>query len=53
MCEPPRGGGSHYKIYHPAMSEILTVPFKRPIKTVYVRRLVAFVTEVDRRHGKS
>jgi hypothetical protein len=33
-CEPPRGGGSHYKVFHPAMAEILTVPFKRPIKPV-------------------
>jgi hypothetical protein len=51
-CEPPRGGGSHYKIYHATMSEILTVPFKRPIKAVYIRRLVAFATEVGRRNGK-
>ena len=26
-CEPPRGGGSHYKIYHQVMVEILTIPF--------------------------
>ena len=51
-CEPPRGGGSHYKIHHPAMPEILTIPFKRPIKAIYIRRLVAFVSEVERRHGK-
>lgn len=50
-CEPPRGGGSHYKIYHPAMTEILTLPFKRPIKPVYIRRLVAFVTTVGERDG--
>ncbi|WP_244466877.1 type II toxin-antitoxin system HicA family toxin [Devosia geojensis] len=43
-CEPPRGGGSHYKVYHPARPEILTIPFKRPIKPVYIRKLVAFVT---------
>lgn len=52
ICEPPRGGGSHYKIYHPAMTEILTVPFKRPIKAVYIRRLVAYLTEVGKYHGK-
>lgn len=52
FCEPPRGGGSHYKIYYLSMAEILTVPFKRPIKAVYIRRLVAFVTEVESRHGK-
>jgi len=35
-CEPPRGGGSHDKIYHPAVPEIMTVPFKGPIKAVYI-----------------
>ncbi|MDC9822908.1 type II toxin-antitoxin system HicA family toxin [Devosia sp. ZB163] len=28
--DPLRVGGSHYKISDPAMTEILTVPFKRP-----------------------
>jgi hypothetical protein len=45
-CDPPRGGGSHYKISHPTMAEILTVPFKRPIKPVYIRKLVSFVEAV-------
>ncbi|WEK51090.1 MAG: type II toxin-antitoxin system HicA family toxin [Candidatus Kaistia colombiensis] len=40
-CAPPRGGGSHYKIAHPAIAEKLTVPSKRPIKAVYIRHLVA------------
>ncbi len=43
LCEPARGGGSHYKVAHPRMPEKLTVPYKRPIKAVYVRRLVAFI----------
>ena len=42
-CEPARAGGSHYKVSHPVMTEILTVPFKRPIKPVYVRKLVRFI----------
>lgn len=45
-CEAPRGGGSHYKVSHPATHEILTVPFKRPIKPVYIRKLVALVEAV-------
>ena len=52
-CEPPRGGGSHYKIYHQVMVEILTIPFKRPIKAVYIKRLVTFVTEVEQRRGNA
>ena len=50
-CEPPRGGGSHYKIYHQEMADILTVPFKRPIKAVYIRKLIAFVAQVRNNHG--
>jgi len=46
QCLPPRSGGSHYKVFHPAHPEILTVPFKRPIKAVYIRKLVAFIDEV-------
>lgn len=42
ICEPARGGGSHYKIAHPRLAAKLTVPFKRPIKPVYIRQLVAF-----------
>jgi CheY-specific phosphatase CheX len=45
-CTPPRAGGSHYKISHSSQKEILTVPFKRPIKPVYIRKLVEFVDAV-------
>lgn len=45
-CSPARSGGSHYKVTHPSMPEILTVPFKRPIKPVYIRKLVVFVDAV-------
>ena len=46
LCAPPRGGGSHYKIAYPGIAEKLTIPFKRPIKTVYIRHLVALVDRV-------
>ena len=49
LCEPPRGGGSHFKIGHAAIQHKLTIPFKRPIKPVYIRLLVAFVDELIRR----
>ncbi len=45
-CTPPRGGSSHYKVSHPYMREILTVPSKRPIKAVYIRKLVQFIDAV-------
>jgi len=46
LCEASRGGSSHYKVAHPRMAEKLTVPFKRPIKPVYIRKLVAFIDMV-------
>ena len=52
-CMPSRSGGSHYKIAHPAIAQILTVPFKRPIKPVYIRKLVAFIDAVGKLNDPS
>jgi hypothetical protein len=41
----PSGGGSHYKVSHPASPTILAVPRARPIKAVYIRQLVALVSK--------
>jgi hypothetical protein len=46
LCSAARGGGSHYKVAHPRMTEKLTIPYKRPIKPVYIRKLVALVDSV-------
>jgi hypothetical protein len=46
LCQPPRGGGSHDKVAHPMMAEKLTIPYRRPIKPVYIRKLIAFVEAV-------
>ena len=48
LCSPPRGGGSHYKVAHARMTEKLTIPYKRPIKPVYIRKLVAFIDAVSK-----
>jgi hypothetical protein len=45
-CTPPSGGGSHYRISHPSQAEIITIPARRPIKPVYIRRFVAFLDRV-------
>jgi hypothetical protein len=42
-CSPPTGGGSHYKVSHPTQRDILTILSRRPVKPVYVRKLVRFV----------
>jgi hypothetical protein len=52
-CTSPSGGGSHYKISHPSQREILTVPFRRPIKPVYIRKLVRFVDAVRDANAKA
>ncbi len=44
-CDPPRKG-SHYKVKHVSMIDILTIPAHRPIKPVYVRELVRFIDRV-------
>lgn len=51
-CRPPRSGGSHYKISHAMVEEILTLPFKRPIKPVYIRKLVAMIDTVRNIMGR-
>lgn len=48
LCSAPRGGGSHYKIAHPRMVEKLTIPYKGPIKPVYIRKLIAFIDELSK-----
>jgi len=48
-CRSPTGGGSHYKVSHPSQREILTVPFRRPIKPVYIRMLTRFIERVGGR----
>jgi hypothetical protein len=45
-CTPPSGGGSHWKVSDPTQRDILTVPNRRPIKPVYIRRLARFVDSV-------
>jgi hypothetical protein len=45
-CTPP-GKGSHYKVKHDAMDQILTIPAHGPIKAVYIRDLVRFLDAVE------
>ena len=35
--------GSHYKVSHSSQVAIVTIPYKRPIKPVYIRNFVRFV----------
>jgi len=48
-CTPPTGGGSHYKVSHPSQRDILSIPSRRPIKPIYVRKLVRFIETIMER----
>ena len=49
-CLPPTGGGSHWKVAVPGSGAILTVPAKRPIKPIYIRKLLEMAKGAD--HGQ-
>ncbi len=49
-CTAPSGGGGHYKVSHDSHREILTIPARRPIKPVYIKKLVRLVEAVE--HAK-
>ena len=51
-CRPAAGGGSHYNLSHPTQTRILTIPARRPIKSVYIDRLVLFVDAVQLSTGE-
>ena len=42
----PGSGGSHVTLHHPS-GEMLTVPARRPIKPVYIRRLVRMIERLE------
>ena len=52
-CMPPSGGGSHYKVSASGTREILTIPAHRPIKPVYIRKLVRFIEAQENKHGST
>lgn len=41
----PPAGGSHWKVEIPGCEAILTIPARRPIKAIYVRKLMELVKE--------
>ena len=43
LCLPPSGGGSHWKVAAPDDDTILTLPAKRPVKPIYIRKLLAMM----------
>ena len=47
VCSPP-SRGSHYKLHHPLINGILTVPARKPIKPIYIRLLLTMIDELEK-----
>ena len=41
-----RSQGSHYHYHHPALLELVSIPYRRPVKPVYVRKALKAMDEV-------
>lgn len=55
-CAPPSGGGSHWKVSSAHLEGILTIPSNRPIKAIYIKKLVSYMAahiEIveEKKHG--
>lgn len=50
-CKVRSRGGSHFVFTHPSTDYQVTVPVNRPIKPVYIRKVVAMADEIDGRAG--
>lgn len=44
--EVRKTGGSHFVFLHPDAELAVTVPFKRPIKAIYVTQFLALLDEI-------
>lgn len=43
-CEPPRGGGSHYKVVGGGFR--LTIPRARRVKPIYIKALLGLIRRI-------
>jgi len=48
-----KSGGSHVVFDHPEWVELLSVPARRPIKAIYIKRFVALIETLERYHERS
>jgi predicted RNA binding protein YcfA (HicA-like mRNA interferase family) len=45
-------GGSHVVFEHPTVVEALSVPARRPIKPIYIKRFIRFIDAVRSAHER-
>lgn len=46
-CEVRSTGGSHHVFSHPSVKDSLSVPARRPIKAIYIKRFVALIDQIQ------
>lgn len=49
----PGSGSSHYTYRHPDLTDILTIPYKRPVKAIYVKQAIAAIEQLSQRSEES
>jgi hypothetical protein len=49
--DPPTRG-SHFTFSHPQLQDILTIPAKRPLKGVYVKRFLSMIDSITAEGGE-
>ncbi len=42
------GKGDHLNVKHPTINYILTIPAHKPIKPIYIKRLLKMIDELER-----
>lgn len=40
-------GGSHHVFSHPTVRDSLTLPARRPIKALYIKRFLALIDQIE------
>ena len=40
-------GGSHHVLSHPSVRDPLSIPAHRPIKSIYIKRFVALIDQIQ------
>lgn len=46
-CRQPKKGSSHYNYYHHDLPELITIPYAKPIKAIYVKRVIAAIRKLE------
>lgn len=49
QCRQPGKGSSHYTYFHDDLPEIITIPYTRPIKAIYVKIAIEAIKKLEGR----